>query len=80
MSLDGFPWTQFGMLKGSVRSVSGEVRDGSVRVEIALSPDSESRVPRQHGLPGRVEIQVEQITPASLIWRTAGTLISKWDR
>jgi multidrug resistance efflux pump len=76
--LDGFPWAQYGSIEATVSRVAGEVRDGAVRVELAiLSPRGAAAaapVPLQHGLPGSVEIEVEQITPAALLLRTAGSM------
>jgi membrane fusion protein (multidrug efflux system) len=31
-------------------------------------------IPLQHGLPGSVEVQVEEVSPAVLVLRTAGQL------
>jgi membrane fusion protein (multidrug efflux system) len=75
--LDGFPWTQYGSIAATVSRVAGEVRDGAVRVELAMLPRDPSaapRVPLQHGLPGSVEIEVERLTPAALLLRTAGSM------
>jgi membrane fusion protein (multidrug efflux system) len=36
LRLDGFPWSQYGSLEALVARVAGEVRDGSIRVELAL--------------------------------------------
>lgn len=72
MRLDGFPWAQYGSIPATVSRVAGEVRDGAVRVELRIDPASPSRVPLQHGLPGSVEVEVEQLTPAALVLRAAG--------
>lgn len=72
MRLDGFPWAQYGSIPATVSGVAGEVRDGTVRVELRIDPGSPSRVPLQHGLPGSVEVEVEQLTPAALVLRAAG--------
>jgi len=74
LRLQGFPWTQYGSLKATVTNVANEVRDGSVRVE--LSPKPDSRLPVQHGLPGSTEIEVEQISPVSLVLRIAGQMLA----
>ncbi len=68
--LQGFPWAQYGSLEGEVQRVAGEVRDGSVRVELSVTPNG--RIPMQHGLPGSVEVEVERISPARLALRLAG--------
>jgi multidrug resistance efflux pump len=68
--LDGFPWTQFGSVPAVVSKVANEVRDGYVRVD--LTPAEFPRVPLQHGLPGKVEIEIEKISPANLLLRVTG--------
>ena len=74
--LDGFPWAQYGSIPATVSRVAGEVRDGQVRVELSIAPAAASRVPLQHGLPGSVEVEVERLTPAALVLRTAGRLLA----
>jgi membrane fusion protein (multidrug efflux system) len=53
------------------------VRDGRIRVELAVNPNSTLRIHLQHGLPGTVEVQVERISPASLVLRTLGRQLSQ---
>ena len=65
--LNGFPWAQFGVVHATVSRVAGEIHDGKVHVELALNPDSGSRIPLQHGLPGTVEVSVEQVTPVAML-------------
>jgi multidrug resistance efflux pump len=71
LRLEGFPFTQYGSVHATVSNVASELRDGRVRVELAPSPRATS-VPMQHGLPGTVEVEVEQISPAALVLRAAG--------
>jgi membrane fusion protein (multidrug efflux system) len=71
LRLDGFPPTQFGTIGAVVSSSARELRDGRVRVELALT-GLPAGVTLQHGLPGRVEIEVEQLSPAALVLRAAG--------
>lgn len=72
LRLDGFPWTEYGSVSATVAHVASEVRDGRIRVELALNPHSANRIPMQHGLPGTVQVQVERISPASLVLRVVG--------
>jgi len=72
MRLDGFPWAEYGSIAAKVSRVAGEVRNGTVRVELSIDTTTPSQVPLQHGLPGSVEVQVEQLTPAALVLRAAG--------
>jgi membrane fusion protein (multidrug efflux system) len=71
MRLEGFSWTEFGMLEATVVAVASEARDGLVRVE--LSVDELPRgIPLEHGLPGLVDIAVGQATPSLLVLRSLG--------
>ncbi len=73
--LQGFPWAQYGTIPAQVSRVADEIRDGKVRVELAVIPGSHSRIPYQHGLPGSVEIEIERLSPAALVLRSAGQAI-----
>jgi len=75
MRLDGFPWAQYGTIQATVRHVATKINDGSVQVELAIIAPPRSFVPLQQGLPGEVEIELEQISPALLLLRAAGSLI-----
>jgi membrane fusion protein (multidrug efflux system) len=72
MRPDGFPWTQYGMLSATVRRVANEPRSGHIRVELDVDPDQGSPIPIQHGLPGTLEIEIERVSPAGLVFRAAG--------
>jgi multidrug resistance efflux pump len=75
LRLQGFPWAQYGTVSAHVSRVAGEIRDGKVRVELAVNSGSHPRIPFEHGLPGSVEVEVERISPAALILRSAGELV-----
>ena len=78
LRLDGFPWAQFGSVEARVTRVASEIRDNLVRVEFEpLSGNARSPVTLQHGLPGSIEVTVEQTTPAVLVLRAAGQLLAK---
>jgi len=72
LRLFAFPWTQFGSVSGVVERVAQEVRDGRVRVELLIHEARAVRIPLQHGLPGSLQIAVDEASPASLAWRAAG--------
>ena len=74
LRLEGFPWTQYGTLEATVASVSDEVRNGLVRVE--LNPAPNSRLALRHGLPGSAEVEVERLSPAHLVLRVAGQMLA----
>lgn len=75
--LHGFPWTQYGTVRATVSRVASETRDGQIRVELDLHPQPGSRIPLQHGLPAEVEVEVEQVSPAVLVLRAAGKLLTR---
>ncbi len=68
--LDGFPWTEYGAIEATVSQVATELRDGRVRIELAVDPKTPAGIPLQHGLPGSVEVKVDDVTPAQLVIRT----------
>jgi multidrug resistance efflux pump len=72
--LNGFPWTRYGTIPTTVTSVSSRIHDGQAQVELAISPDSVPPIPLQHGLTGTVEIEIERVSPATLVLRAAGQL------
>ena len=74
MRLASFPWTQYGSLNAVVTRIAGESRDGKIRVELSVRADAPSSIPLQHGLPGVVEIEVERVSPATLLLRTVKLL------
>jgi membrane fusion protein (multidrug efflux system) len=72
LRLEGFPWAQYGSLAAIVSSVAHEARNGMIRVELSLVPEALTTIPLQHGLPGTVEVEVERVSPATLILRGVG--------
>ena len=76
LRLDGFPWTQYGTVAATVSQVAAEARYGRVRVELAVVPDPRSSIRMQHGLPGALEVEVERVSPATLVLRAAGQLVA----
>jgi multidrug resistance efflux pump len=73
MRLDGYPWTEFGTVPAVVSGVASEPRDGTVRVELDLEPSAVSpRIVLEHGFEGTLEVDVIELSPASLVRRIAG--------
>jgi multidrug resistance efflux pump len=72
LRLAGFPALEYGTIDATVSSVATEVRDDLVRVELGVDAPSAARIPLQHGLPGSLEVEVERVSPASMILRAAG--------
>ncbi|MDQ3011670.1 MAG: HlyD family efflux transporter periplasmic adaptor subunit [Acidobacteriota bacterium] len=77
LRLDGFPWTEYGKVAGEVVNIASEPRSGKVRVELAVRPESAPMIPLQHGLPGKLEVEVERISPAALVLRSVGKLLAQ---
>lgn len=71
MKLEGFAWTEFGMVRATVVAVASEARDGLVRVELSVD-EMPVGIPLEHGLPGTVDIAVEDSTPLRLVLRSLG--------
>jgi membrane fusion protein (multidrug efflux system) len=76
MRLEGFSWTEFGMLEATVVAVASEVRGGLVRVELSVDRLVPG-IPLEHGLPGTVDIAVEQASPLRLVLRALGRTLEK---
>lgn len=76
MRLEGFPWTQYGTVSAKVGRVASEIREGLVRVELTVELSTVASGLMQHGLPGAVEISVEKTSPAILVLRAAGQMLS----
>jgi membrane fusion protein (multidrug efflux system) len=72
LRLDAYPWNEFGTVVAEVQRVAQEPRDGRVRVELAIRPNPGFKGVLAHGMPGTLEIAVEQVTPLALLLRTAG--------
>lgn len=70
-ALDGFPWLQYGFVEGNVAHVGSEPRGGRIRVECAVR-EHPAGLSLEHGLPGRAEILVEEVSPFTLLLRAAG--------
>ncbi|MFN0007507.1 MAG: HlyD family secretion protein [Planctomycetota bacterium] len=77
LALDGFPRLEFGSFPLSVERVASEARAGSIQVELALSAPTTPTVPLEHGLPGRVRVEVERASPAVLLLRSVGHAIGR---
>ena len=72
MRLRAFPWVEFGAVRAQVDHVADEVRDGGVRVELTVLNSPGMRAPLKHGMPGSIEVEVDQASPVALLMRTAG--------
>jgi multidrug resistance efflux pump len=75
LELEGFPWTEYGRVPATVERVASETRDGFVKVELSIQQSKGSRIQLQHGMPGKIEVEIDRLTPAELILRSAGQMI-----
>ena len=76
LRLTGFPSTRFGSIPATVARVGSEAQNGRIRVELDVTPLDDS-LPLEHGLPGTVEVEVERLSPAALVLRSAGKLLDR---
>jgi membrane fusion protein (multidrug efflux system) len=72
LRLDGFPWTQYGLLPARVAQVANEAEQQGLRVELDVQADPGVPIPVEHGLPGSAEVEVEHARPAILVLRAIG--------
>jgi membrane fusion protein (multidrug efflux system) len=77
LRLDAYPWAQYGTVAATVAKVGNEPAGGLIRVELALKPEPTSAIALGHGLPGCVEIEVEQVSPAVMLLRAAGQHLAR---
>lgn len=77
LRLDGFSWVQYGSVEAEVTRVAQEIRDDFIRVECRILGDPPAGLEFQHGLPGTLEVYVEEISPATLALRAAGRLVAE---
>ncbi|MCU0683011.1 MAG: HlyD family efflux transporter periplasmic adaptor subunit [Polyangiaceae bacterium] len=74
--LDGFPWAQYGTVGASVGHVANEPRDNAIRVELRVSRPNPG-IPMGHGLTASVEVEVERVSPAVLLLRSIGQMVTR---
>src|SRR5581483_1736683 len=67
--------SQYGTVPAQVRRVADEIRNGRIEVVLVVSSPIAGHIPFRNGLSGSVEVEVERISPAALIFRSAGALM-----
>lgn len=72
--LDDFAWIEYGLLHATVTSVDSQIRNGRIQIELTLN--DAANIPLQRGLTGQVEIETDKLSPAALLIRAAGQIIS----
>lgn len=75
LRLDGFAWSEFGTMPATVTQVGSEPQGGRLRVELTLLADPDSALPREHGLSGVAEVEVERASPLTVLLRAAGQIL-----
>jgi hypothetical protein len=68
----GVEWEQHGPLPAIVASVDPDIDANQTRVELALRPEGSLPAPLKLGKTGRVEIELERVSPATLVFRAGG--------
>lgn len=76
LRIDGFPWSQYGVVAASVTQVRLESDTGRVRIEFSVRPESAPSIPLQAGMTGTAEVAVERVSPATLVLRAAGKRVT----
>ncbi len=74
LRLDAFPWIEYGTVGTVVDRVGTEAPTGLIGVELGVVQQEGSTIPLQHGLSGQAVIDVERVSPATLVLRAAGQL------
>ncbi len=78
MRLDGFPSTQFGTVAVTVALVDNEpTEEGLIRVDLDVAPDPATAIDVQHGMVGTIEVEVDRLSPASMLMRAVGKLLDR---
>lgn len=77
LRLDDYPPTQYGYILATVASIRNRLQDDQVQVELTLLPASSGLLPRRPGLTGAAQVEVERISPFTLILRAAGRRLSE---
>jgi len=80
MRVDAYPWIHYGTIKAIVSEVGSEPQRNGVRVELAIDAAGELNIPLRHGLTGRVEIDVERVTPAGLMLRKVAGWVNRTEK
>jgi membrane fusion protein (multidrug efflux system) len=75
--LRGFSYIEYGSLLARVTHVANEPHDGTIRVELALDPQTGPLHLVQHGLPAAVDIEVDRASPWALLLRTIGSSLTR---
>jgi hypothetical protein len=66
-----------GSFPARVTQIASELRNGKLQVELALEPLQSRTISLTQGLPGTAQVEVARITPAALLFHSAGELVGR---
>ena len=71
LHLDGLPRALYPGIPATVSNVASQVVDGNIQIELDARPDADAYVALRPNLTATVEVEVERVSPALLVLRTA---------
>ncbi len=72
MYLDGLSQTEYGTVSASVSRINGSIHDGYIQVDLRILRDQNISIPLQRGLTGVLEVEIERVSPVTLLLRSIG--------
>jgi hypothetical protein len=72
LHLDGYAWPQYGGIPATVSRVSRKLVDGRMEVRLTIEAGPSAPTALQPDMPGMVEVEIEQVSPATLLLRAVG--------
>ncbi len=77
LRLRSLPWVQYGTLAATVTHMANEGGQGNVRVELAVQRADRFPAPLEHGLAGTLEVEIERVSPITLVLRAVGRQVDR---
>lgn len=68
----GQVWEQYGAIPAVVTSVTNDRQAGQLQVQLALQPEEDLPFPLAEDVKGRVEIEVDRVSPAAMTLSSGG--------
>ena len=76
LRFDAAPENQTEPIPAIVTDVASAVQEDQHQVELFALPDAAAQIPLQNGLTGQVEVEIEHLSPATLVMRSSGQLLN----
>jgi multidrug resistance efflux pump len=76
LRVNGFPWAQYGDFSAKVERVAAEANNNVLRVDLSLPGGQRERLQLSHGMTGQVEVAIERVSPAVLMLRAIGEVVT----